>query len=148
MRPKFLPLALLALTGCGTFHNLKDRPDGPLFVGTGRCYPFGGVARSSLLAVMGPPAGLGGVASGSIAVSQGEFGPALRQIGDGMFLTSAGLLAIVDIPLSLVGDTLTLPVACARPKERPWATWWGEQSLRSPATPLALVAHEDPAKSD
>jgi hypothetical protein len=83
------------------------------------------------------------MASGSIAVSQGDFDPALRQIGDGMFLTSAGLLAIVDIPLSLVGDTLTLPIACARSKQRPWATWWGEQSLRSPATPLAPVANAD-----
>jgi hypothetical protein len=94
----FPVLVLFALTGCGTFHNLKDPPNGPMFVGTGCCYPFGGVTRSGLLAIMGPPMGLAGVVSGDIAVCQGFFGAGFQEIGGGLFLTSAGLLAIADAP--------------------------------------------------
>jgi hypothetical protein len=125
----FLAFVVLAVTGCGTFYNLEDSPKGPLFVGTGCCYPFGGVTRSGLLAVMGPPAGLAGVVSGNMAISQGEFGDGFQQIGQGLFLTSAGLIAIADTPLSLAGDILTFPIAYARSKEYSWATWWGEKSM-------------------
>lgn len=37
------------------------------------------------------------------------------------------MLACVDIPLSLIGDVLTLPVVYARVRREPWATNWGEQ---------------------
>jgi hypothetical protein len=127
-----LAFVVLAVTGCGTFHNLKDSPKGPLYVGTGCCYPFGGVTRSGLLAVMGPPSGLAEVVSGNMAISQGEFGDGFQQIGQGLYLASAGLIAIADTPLSLAGDILTFPIAYARSKEYPWATWWGEKSMPIP----------------
>jgi hypothetical protein len=47
------------------------------------------------------------------------------QIGGGLMLAGAGLIAIADTPVSLVGDILTLPIAYARHQEYPWATWWG-----------------------
>ena len=50
----FMTVVLLAMTGCGTVHNLQDPPGGPLYIATGSCYPFGGVVRSGMLAVMGP----------------------------------------------------------------------------------------------
>jgi uncharacterized protein YceK len=128
----FLALIPLALTGCGTVHNLKDSPNGPMFIGTGRCYPFGGVTRSSLLAVMGPPFGLGETIKGDIAICRGDFDSGFDQVGNGLFLTAAGLGAIIDTPLSLVGDILTFPIAYARSKEYAWATWWGEKSVRVP----------------
>ena len=66
---------------------------------------------------------------GSETIFQGEFASGFQQIGYGMFLTSAGLVAIADSPLSLAGDILTLPVAYARANEYSWATWWGERSF-------------------
>src|SRR6516162_1915541 len=116
----FLASVVLAVTGCGTFFNLKDPPKGPVFMGTGSCYPFGGVARSGALAVLGPPCGVAGVMGGSETIFQGEFASGFQQIGYGMFLTSAGLVAIADSPLSLAGDILTLPVAYARANEYSW----------------------------
>ncbi len=141
----FLALVLLGLTGCGTFHNLKDSPNGPLFLGTGCCYPFGGVTRSGVLAVMGPPCGLSGIMDGNIAITKGEFDSGFQQIGHGIFLTSAGLVAIADVPLSLAGDILTYPIAYARTKEYPWATWWGEKSITILSTPMPPVSegHND-----
>ncbi len=124
-----LTLLLTTLSGCGTIFNLKDRPVGPMFVGTGCCYPFGGTVRSGLLAVMGPPCGLGEVINGNITITQGELGTGLKQVGNGLLITAAGLGAIVDCPLSLAGDIVTFPLAYARSKEYPWATWWGEKSL-------------------
>jgi hypothetical protein len=136
-RIRILAFVFLALTGCGTFHNLKDAPNGTLFMGTGCCYPFGGVGRSALLAGLGTPMGLGMVINGDIAITEGDFGPGFQQVGEGLLLTSAGLLAIADTPLSLAGDLLTFPIAYARSKEYPWATWWGEPFTRDPGTPLA-----------
>jgi len=125
-------LALVLLTGCGTFQNLKEPPKGPTDYCTGRCYPFGGVMRSGCTALIGPSFGLGEVIEGSSAISHGEFGPGFEHIGSGMILTAAGLGAIVDTPLSLAGDILTFPIAYARSKEYPWATWWGEKSTLNP----------------
>src|SRR5262245_41128942 len=109
----FLALVLPALTGCGTLVNLRDPPTGPVS-GTGAWCPCGGAVRSGLLAVFGPPCGLVESINGGIAIGQGEFGPGFKQIGYGMLLTSAGLGAIVDCPLSLAGDILTFPIAYAR----------------------------------
>ena len=145
MRPSHFALLALVLTtvsGCGTFHNLQDRPVGPMFIGTGCCYPFGGTVRSGLLAFGGPPCGAAEVINGNVALTQGELGPGLKQVGHGMLMTAAGLGAIVDIPLSLAGDIVTLPVAYARSKEYPWATWWGEKSLDIRAT--VVPSPEDP----
>jgi uncharacterized protein YceK len=136
-RLNFLPLLLFTVTGCGTFKNLKDPSDGTVFICDGCCYPFGGVTRSGTLAVMGPPIGLGGVISGNIALTQGDFGSGFEQIGNGTYLTAAGLLAIADTPLSLVGDVLTFPLAYARSNGYSWATWWGEKSIRNPGTRVA-----------
>jgi hypothetical protein len=101
-----------------------------MFIGAGATYPFGGTVRSGLLAFMGPPIGVTEVITGNVALTQGEFGDGLRQVGHGMFITAAGLGAIVDTPLSLAGDIVTFPVAYARSKEYPWATWWGAKSFR------------------
>ena len=126
-------LVLLVTTvGCGTFHNLKDPPNGPNFVGTGSCYPFGGVVRSGLLGVIRPPSGVATVIGGNIAIAKGDFGPGFKQVGYGTYLTAAGLIAIVDCPLSLAGDIVTFPIAYARSNDYSWATWWGEKSFRNP----------------
>jgi hypothetical protein len=137
MRPSRCSLVVLVLpiiTGCGTFHNLKDSPNGPMYIGTGKCYPFGGVTRSTLLAVMGPPVGMCDVINGNCVIYRGDLGPGFEQIGQGMVLTTAGLAAIVDVPLSLAGDVLTLPVVYARSRGYPWATWWGEQGFSIPTS--------------
>jgi hypothetical protein len=144
----FVALALLALTGCGTFQNLYDPPNGPLFMGTGSCHPFGGVARSGLFAVVGPSWGLGEIISGDMAICQAEFGPGFQQIGHGIWMTSASLVAVADTPLSLAGDILTFPIAYARSKEFPWATWWGEKSTRDPTTPPAAEPDGSNMKND
>jgi uncharacterized protein YceK len=120
---------LLALAGCGTIHNLKDPPKGPMFLGAGACNPFGGVVRSGLLATMGTPMGLAQVGTGSFAVCTGDFRNGFDQVGNGMYFGTAGLLAIADTPLSLAGDILTYPIVYARTHEYAWATWWGEKSI-------------------
>jgi uncharacterized protein YceK len=125
----YLMLVLFAQTGCGTLVNLWDPPKGPQMLGTGCCYPFGGVTRSGYLAGGGPIVGVGEVISGNVTLCKGEFGTGFEEIGAGLFLFSAGLVAIADTPLSLVGDVLTWPIAYAREKEYPWATWWGRQSV-------------------
>jgi hypothetical protein len=38
-----------------------------------------------------------------------------------------GLACLVDTPLSLAGDIVTLPIAISRNRGDAWATWWGEQ---------------------
>jgi hypothetical protein len=40
-----------------------------------------------------------------------------------------GLGGLVDAPLSLAGDIVTLPVVVARRQGCRWATWWGEQAV-------------------
>jgi hypothetical protein len=144
----FLALALLALTGCGTFNNLQDSPNGLMFIGTGCCYPFGGVVRSGLLAFWGTLGGLDGLINGDIAISQGEFGPGFQQIGDSMGWTSICLGALADMPLSLAGDILTLPVVYARSHEYWWATWWGKESMPMPERQFAPAPEEGNKKLD
>jgi uncharacterized protein YceK len=124
--------SVLTSTGCGTVCNLTDPPDGKRFMGTGECYPFGGVVRSGLLSFFGPPMGTVGLVSGPAEICQGNFSTGFEQFGTGLWLTGSGLVAIADVPLSLVGDVLTLPIVYARRNREPWATWWGQQSI-SPA---------------
>jgi hypothetical protein len=78
--------------------------------------------------------GLAGVLSGNIAICRGEFGDGFEQIGEGLCMSSAGLIAVADTPLSLAGDILTLPIAYGRSKEYPWATWWGQKTDENPRT--------------
>jgi hypothetical protein len=79
---------------------------------------------------------------GNVALCQGEFVSGFQQIGQGLLMTSAGLGAIVDIPLSLAADIVTFPVAYARYKEYPWATWWGEPSRFNPISPPTTTPEE------
>jgi uncharacterized protein YceK len=141
-----LAVVLSTQTGCGTFHNLKDPPDGPMFMGTGATYPLGGTVRSGLLAIMGPPCGLAGVVEGNKALIRGEFEPGLKHLKEGLLLTAAGLGAIVDTPLSLAGDIVTLPVAYARSKEYRWATWWNDNSLDN--RPTVVPVPEDASDTE
>ncbi len=128
-RYNVLTFVLLTLTGCGTIHNLKDPPDGHTYVGMGSCYPFGGVTRSGLLACAGPPLGVVQVVSGNASICRGEIVSGAEELGSGMALTSMGLLAIADTPLSLVGDVVTLPIVYARTRKSWWTTSWSEETL-------------------
>jgi hypothetical protein len=143
----FLAFVLLALTGCGTFQNLKNPPNGPLFFGTGCCYPFGGVTRSGLLAAVATASGLGEVVEGNIAVGNGEFGSGIQRTGNGIFMTSAGLVAFADTAVSLAGDIVTFPIAYARSKEYSWATWWGEKLIGN-SSPFAPPTDDSNKKTD
>jgi uncharacterized protein YceK len=147
-RVSILALSVLALPGCGTVYNLNDPPDGANFMGTGTCYPFGGVARSSLLAVGGPPVGLATAASGGAAIFQGDFEHGFEHVGEGLGLTAAGIGAIVDIPLSFLGDIVTYPIADARSKMQPWATQWGKKSRGDPKTTPDSPADASDQKSE
>lgn len=109
MRSRFLPALLLGLAAtlqsrCGTLFNVTAAPRESrdlVYLGPHGCEPYGGVQRSS--------------AVGGLLVYTGVGAP-------------LGLAVwAVDLPLSLVGDTLTYPLAVARKNKEPWATWWGEQ---------------------
>ena len=138
----FMAFFLMLLTGCGTMFNLYDCPKGTMFCGTGSCYPFGGVTRSGFLAIAGPPIGVCGVIQGNIAIAKGDFGEGFESVGMGILVASAGLVAIVDTPVSLAGDILTLPVVHARCNEHPWATWWGKPSQGLQPSPEMLTVEE------
>ena len=109
--------ALAGLAGCGTVHNLKSPSTvDPSAITMGlpcTCTPFGGVLRSGML-------GLGGTQVGGASILFGDISDS------SVSLLALGILAWPDVPLSLVGDVITYPVAYARSKGEPWATWWGE----------------------
>lgn len=111
--------ALAGLTGCGTVHNLKSPSTvDPSAMTMGlpcTCTPFGGVLRSGML-------GFGGTQVGGASILFGDISDS------SVSLLALGILAWPDVPLSLVGDVVTFPVAYARSKGEPWATWWGESS--------------------
>ena len=113
MRPViFCAFVACASSGCGTVVNLNDpaRND-PKFFNV--CVPFGGVVRSGVLAGAG-------TVMGTASLLSGDF--------EGAALLPLGVAAIIDTPVSFVGDFVTLPVAYARQQEQPWATWWGSKS--------------------
>jgi hypothetical protein len=119
-----------AQAGCGTLHNLNAPaecdPPTQIGAGTGRCIPFGGVARSGLLGIGGTPAGIGEVIRGQITIAEGgDPSAGLKSIGTGLWLTGCGLVALADTPVSLAGDLVTWPIAYARQQQQPWASWWG-----------------------
>jgi hypothetical protein len=91
---------------------------------------------------------LGEVVGGNLAIWHGEFGPGFEQIGNGLYLTSAGVVAVADAPLSLVGDIITFPAAYARSKDYPWARWWGEKSIPEAETVPAPQPDASDKKTD
>jgi hypothetical protein len=131
MRRRFGALLLTAalacgVGGCGTAVNLWSPPECCQGMGPTTCFAFGGVTRSAMLG--------GFMLVGGPCTAVEEFGQSGLVTGAGM--TALGALALVDVPLSLAGDLVTLPVAYARSRNMPWATWWGEQS-QGPLTPPA-----------
>ena len=84
----------LGLCGCGTLHNVAP-------YGAGETRVYGGV-RGDLRQ-----------AKDSI---QGA--AQAKSLGDFAGNTGVGLLSVLDVPLSAVGDTVTLPVTVKRAVER------------------------------
>ncbi|MBM3994576.1 MAG: hypothetical protein FJ303_10555 [Planctomycetes bacterium] len=125
-----ISLVVAALSGCGSIHNL-DAPAGPaekLSPGIGPpgiCVPFGGVARSALLGVVGVPLGIGQVGHGIALIVTGDVREGFTTIGNGLWLTGVGVVALADTPVSLAGDLVTWPLAYARSQQHPWASWQG-----------------------
>src|SRR5262245_37476386 len=113
-------------TGCGTFVNLNaPPPPAPPCIGPSTCFPLGGAARSALLGCFGTVCGLDGALHAQ----------SIEEAGQGLLMAGAGTVAIVDTPLSLIGDLVTLPIAYARRQEASWATWWGDQGRKSAPLP-------------
>ena len=118
MRPLRLVMAtafatVVGLAGCGTVHNL-NAPRLPVHPQDDMttCVPFGGVMRTGALALYGELLGVNLLLKDKPA--------------EGGKFFALGVLAWADIPLSLAGDIVTFPVAYARSKGEPWASWWGE----------------------
>jgi uncharacterized protein YceK len=131
-------VGLSLASGCGTVFNLKappplgpPEPGSPYYralpesIGPSTCFPFGGITRSAFSSGFCTYMGLCG--------ATGVGG--IEQIGPGLVMTGAGLVSVIDMPLSLVGDLVTLPVACARWQGAPWATWWGERQWKPSPPP-------------
>jgi uncharacterized protein YceK len=76
---------IISFTGCGTLLNLGEKESAP----------FGGVVIDSKIIAEGVPAT---PACWIVNIDVASFWP----------------LALIDLPLSLVGDTLTLPIAVSR----------------------------------
>ena len=84
--------------------------------------------QSAACAYIGYGFGVGSMDEGATLIRHGDFAGGLGRIGYGTLLATGGLIATLDIPMSLAGDILTLPIAYARSKDLPWARWWGEKS--------------------
>jgi hypothetical protein len=118
-------------TGCGTMCNLHAPPpaEGDS-VGRGNCMPFGGFGRSMTMSA-GVPIGIYMICDSEVRLVRGEDPEEkLKTIGLCTLMTGAGLVAIADVPVSLAGDIVTLPLAQARLHREPWATWWGDQAKK------------------
>jgi uncharacterized protein YceK len=129
-KPALLTMALMVFvasqSGCGSMCNLCAFPGGAeIGPSTVFCSPFGGVTRSAMLGGYGTFAGPCAVVEGEGMLLSGNAKEGFRTIGSGVALTGAGLVSIVDTPLSLAGDVLTMPIAHARQQNAPWAAWWG-----------------------
>jgi hypothetical protein len=147
-------LICVAQVGCGTLHNLHAPPveqrgfDGTLGSGSGICVPFGGVARSGLMGLVYAPAGISELINGELGIIQRDSASeGIARIGNGMVMTATGLVALMDTPLSLAGDVVSLPIAIARHQEQPWATWWGKdgETCWLPALPWFCPTSEEKA---
>ncbi|MBY0230664.1 MAG: hypothetical protein K2W96_15365 [Gemmataceae bacterium] len=122
-----LLLALIIATGCGTVVNLTDPARNTPNMIPNTCTPFGGVARSACLGGFGTTVGAADFCTGNVA--------------EGAVLLPVGIGGLIDSPLSLVGDLLTLPIAYARQQGHPWASWWGKPSVEWP--PVGKEGAED-----
>jgi len=125
-RAALLPLALLSLAGCGTFlnvHRAEDLPGGERQI-------YGGVAGSCR-----------GVGNGLRHLTEPDpiTPPFWRPLGRTIDL---GLVAacVVDVPLSLVGDTLTLPVTVPAAIDRALNEYYGPggEGYAPPPKPITL----------
>jgi hypothetical protein len=116
--------SIVPTMGCGTICNLKDPADGPLFMGSGSCYPFGGTTRSAMLAGFGTAGGIASAFEGSLETCTGKVGEGTGKVVNGAAMTAFGLVAVVDTPLSFAGDVVTFPIAYGRMNKEPWASWW------------------------
>jgi uncharacterized protein YceK len=128
-----LLLLIATQSGCGTLWNLKAPPasDEPARLGifdSGNCVPMGGVARSATLAAGSMTFSPSNLVDTEWRAYCGEQMPP-DSLKANLFIGTLGALAIVDTPLSLVGDVVTLPLAIGREKQQPWATWWGEPKI-------------------
>jgi uncharacterized protein YceK len=123
---RLLIVAVICCTsvGCGTLHNL-DAPamTTQVYIGPSTCAPLGGFARSALLGGFGTAAGVQGTAVSGWTLLQGDVSDGCKGIGDGLWLTGVGLGSLVDTPISLAADIVTLPVVIARRQQQPWASW-------------------------
>jgi hypothetical protein len=140
---RFLLAAILACLpgGCGTIGNLKGVPGPPISYAEVWLSPHGRLMCADSLDPTGPKGtcwAFGGVTeSASFGKNYiiGGLTPDFDSLGKGGLFDGACMLAIgsvalaVDVPLSLVGDVVTLPVVYARQHEEPWATWWGQQAF-------------------
>ena len=116
MRPCLRTLLLAGVTclsgGCGTVLNLRAEPTPTPRAGMmgcmTSCEPMNGVKTSLAGGVM--------------------------LMGGAQFPIIVAVMA-VELPLSFVGDVLTLPVVYARKRGEPWATWWGTQAAPERKTP-------------
>ncbi len=121
MRHALLALAVLALgnAGCGTVMNLstpptpvKDKETGEI---TEPSYVFGGVRHSVEV-------GVGGVAGGTMFLCTSPFFlivPPMSALtaGTGAGLFACGVVSLINVPFSLAGDVVTLPLALHREQE-------------------------------
>ena len=85
--------AIVPAVGCGTLVNMQGRPDALMSIPGGESQPFGGVANSVRWAG---------------EEYERAFYPEISGIAPAN-LALAGYFAFVDVPLSVVGDVLTLP---------------------------------------
>ena len=133
---RLLPITLLlVLGGCGTVHNLYAPPEksGPIDVPE-TCTPFGGVIRSGYVGVFGIPVGLMYLLDD-------------HYVEGGQWCVF-GVLAWADVPVSLAGDLITFPVAYARRKKQPWATWWGEPHSPKLLFPFLAPPRDTPVSDE
>ena len=110
-------MALVLAPGCGTFNNVTGH-DGPGLLRTGTRIPYGGVKLDY----------------GSF---EEAFAPNPARQGAGILLVP--YFMFIDAPLSLLGDTLTLPyVLCRQAGEQtdagpvtPWDEFWRTNQTQS-----------------
>ncbi len=110
---RLLLASFVSLAGCGTFQNLAapPTPTAPCPEwGPTACEPFGGVRRSFV--------------NGGVLL-----------MGGPLCWPLSAAAVVVDAPLSLASDVVTLPVVLARRSGARWATWWGRDQERTATVP-------------
>lgn len=131
-------------TGCGTLVNLHDSPKHqPMMMVPQSTIPMGGTLRSTVVAVVGTPLSFSGAMQNTKALVTGKYDGDLKSFLTPVAAMPLCMLGFVDIPLSLVGDIVTLPIAFARMNEHQWATWWGKESVETKLIPHEPVPEKD-----